>query len=96
MNEKRWSLLGLTNEVIEELYRRARRHAEARIAREHREDAVQFGMSCVLRVVDSQPENYPEEPEARLNYLTVALTRESMRYVSRKLSPVTNIPSVPE
>ena len=96
MNDKRWAELGLTPTVLEELYRRGRKHAEVRIVPQHREDAVQHGMCCVLRIVDSQPDNYPEEPDARLNYLTVALTRESMRYVSRKLCPDTNIPTIPE
>lgn len=88
--------MGLTDDVIEELYRRGRTHAEQRIVQQHREDAVQFGMSCVLRIVDSKPQNYPDGQKERLNYLTRALCRESMRYVSRKLSPDTNIPSIPE
>ena len=92
MNEKRWSLLGLTESVIEELYRRGRGYAEATIGIEHRDDAVQHGMCCVLRIVDSQPENYPDTPELRLNYLSKALCREATRYVSRKLCHDTNIP----
>ena len=96
MNQKRWNLLGLTEPVIDELYRRGRKYAEDRIVQQHREDAVQHGMCCVLRIVDSQPDNYPETAELRLNYLSVALFREAMRYVSRKLSPDTNIPTIPE
>lgn len=96
MNEKRWAELGLTDDVIRELYRRGREYAENTIVPDHREDAVQQGMCCILRIVDSQPENYPETAEERLNYLSVALCRESRRYVSRKLSPDTNIPTIPE
>ena len=84
--------MGLTESVIEELYRRGREYAEATIGIEHRDDAVQHGMCCVLRIVDSQPENYPDTQELRLNYLSKALCREAARFVSRKLSPDTNIP----
>ena len=88
--------MGLTDEVITELYRRARNYAEARIVFQHREDAVQHGMCEVLRVVTDPHENYPESPEDQLDYLTSALNHEMTKFVTRKLSPDTNIPCIPE
>ena len=91
-----WTDLGLTDAVIDELYRRGRDYAEQRIASRHREDAVQHGMCCILRIVSNHPKNYPATPEERLKYLTKALYRESMRFISRQLCSDTNIPCIPE
>jgi len=87
-----WAKLGLTDEVIEELYRRGRGYAARCIAHAHREDAVQEGMCRVLAVVLEPSEDYPEEPEARLNYLAAVLCNQCKKYVSRTLPQDTNIP----
>ena len=87
--------MGLTDEVLEELYRRGREYAARRMVSEHCEDAVQHGMLEVLKVVSHPPDNYPESPEDRLGYLTKALNHESKKWITRKLSPDTNIPSIP-
>ena len=91
-----WTRLGLTDDVILELYRRGRDYAERRIVRQHREDAVQHGMCCMLRTLESHPPNYPESAEDRLKYLTKVLYRESMKFISRKLCPDTNNPNIHE
>lgn len=96
MNQKSWPDLGLTDAVIEELYRRGRDYAERRIVLAHREDAVQHGMCALLNGLLDHADNYPEAPEERLKYLTKVLYRESMKFVTRKLSPDTNIPALPE
>lgn len=94
--DKRWTELGLTDSTIEELYRRGREYAARRMVSEHREDAVQYGMCEVLREVLNPRENYPEGPAEQLDYLTKALHRESMKWITRKLAPDTNIPCNPE
>ena len=96
MITKSWSELGLTDEVIQELYRRGDEYALARIVFAHREDAVQHGMCRVLQLVRDPTENYPDDPEERLKYLTKTLYRETMHFVTRKLPPDTNIPTIPE
>lgn len=96
MLQKTWIGLGLTDDVIEELYRRGREYAERRIVLAHREDAIQHGMCRVLELVRDPTQNYPDDPEGRLKYLTKTLYRESMHFVTRKLSPDTNIPAIPE
>ena len=92
MDDSHWAELGLTDEVLAELYRRGRRYAANRIGIEHREDAVQDGMRQVLIKVACPPDDYPEDPEKRLNYLTVVLCNEAMRRITRRTSPDTNIP----
>jgi len=96
MLQKTWIGLGLTDDVLEELYRRGREYAERRIVLQHREDAVQHGMCQILKAVRDPTENYPDTPEERLKYLTKTLYREIMHFVSRKLSPDTNIPTIPD
>lgn len=96
MDEKRWSQLGLTDDAIRELYRRGRRFAESRIVAQHREDAIQHGMILVLGIALHPPKAYPATAEERLDYLTVALNREAMKFVTRTLTPDTNIPTIPE
>ena len=96
MDEKRWSRLGLTDDVIRELYRRVGIYAESRIVPQHREDAVQHGMMLVLEVAAHPPKTYPTGASARLDYLTTVLNNEAMKFVTRKLIPDTNIPLIPE
>lgn len=93
MLQKTWVGLGLTDDVIEELYRRGRDYAERRIVFAHRDDALQHSMYQILKAVRDPTENYPDGPEERLKYLTKTLYREIMHFVSRTLSPDTNIPS---
>lgn len=95
MIQKTWPELGLTDDVITELYRRGRDYAERRIAFAHREDAVQHAMCCLLNGLLDHTDNYPETPEERLKYLTKVIYRESMKFISRKLCPDTNIPAIP-
>ena len=92
MNETSWTALGLTTEVLTELYRRGREYAGRRIAPGYREDAIQDGMCEVLKVVADPPDNYPADPEARLDYLTKTLYNEAMKRVTRRTPPDTNIP----
>jgi len=92
MNETRWITLGLTTEVLTELYRRGRAYAVARIGQEHQEDAVQDGMCRVLAIASDPPDNYPTDLNERLDYLTKALYNEAMKRVTRKTPPDTNIP----
>ena len=93
MNDSQWAELGLTSEVLAELYRRGRRYAAKRIGLEHQEDAVQDGMFEVLRVAACPPDNYPEDPEDRLKYLTAVLCNESMKFVTRRCPPDPEIPT---
>ena len=92
MNEILWAERGLTDDVLLELYRRGNEYVATRIPSQHREDAVQHGMSRLLKVVTHPPENYPADPEGRLKYLTKTLYRESMKFIARELPPDTNIP----
>ena len=92
MNETSWAALGLTTEVLTELYRRGRAYAAARIGQEHQEDAVQDGMCRVLAIASDPPGNYPADPKERLDYLTKALYNAAMKRVTRKTPPDTNIP----
>ena len=94
MDEKRWSRLGLTDDVIRELYRRGNEYALKRVAPGHREDAVQYGLIRVLKVAARPPKNYPAGTTERLDYLTTTLQREMMKFVTRELSPDTNIPAI--
>ena len=96
MTEKSWPELGLTDDVITELYRRGRNYVEGRIVFAHREDAVQHAMCCLLNGLLDHTDNYPDDPEGRLKYLTKVMCRESLKFVSRKLRPDTNIPRIPE
>ena len=91
MNEKSWAELGLTDSVIEELYRRGRDYAANCIAPGYREDAVQDGMCEVLKEV-TPPTNCPADPKERLDYLARALYNEAMKRTTRKTPPDTNIP----
>ena len=84
-----WAPLGLTDSVIEELYRRGREYAERRIKPGYREDAVQDGMCEVLKAVLN---GCPKDPEERLKYLTKTLFNAAMKRVTRKTPPDTNIP----
>ena len=88
-----WSALGLTEEVLEELYRRARGYAANCIQPDHRDDAIQEGMCRVLLVVSCPPSDYPEDPEKRLNYLTSVICNRAKKYVTRTLPPDMNIPA---
>lgn len=92
MDETRWATLGLTTEVLTELYRRGREYAAARIKQEHREDAMQDGMCRILAIASNPPNNYPKDPEERLKYLTKVLYNAAMKRVTRKTPPDTNIP----
>ena len=92
MNEKSWAELGLTDDVLEELYRRGREYAANRIASGYRDDAVQDGMCEVLKMVANPLDNYPDDPEGRLKYLTKILCREALKRVTRRTPPDTNIP----
>ena len=92
MDDSHWAELGLTDEVLAELYRRGRQYAANRIGFEHREDAVQDGMCRVLLVAACPPDDYPEDPTKRLNYLTTVLCNESMRLITRRTPLDTNIP----
>jgi hypothetical protein len=78
--------------VIAELYRRGREYAGRRIVPAYRDDAIQDGMLEVLRVVVDPPENYPKDPEDRLDYLTQALYNEATKRITRKTPHETNIP----
>ena len=92
MDDSHWAELGLTTDVLDELYRRGRQYAEKRIGPEHREDAVQDGMYEVLQEVLFPSENYPDDPEERLKYLTTVLFNEAMKRVTRRAPSDTNIP----
>ena len=92
MKEKSWPELGLTDEVLNELYRRGRDYAARRISPEYRDDAVQDGMCEVLKMVANPLPNYPDDPEGRLKYLTKILCREALKRVTRRIPPDTNIP----
>jgi hypothetical protein len=92
MNEKAWAELGLTDSVIEELYRRGREYAANCIAPGYREDAVQDGMCEVLKEVTSPSPNCPADSEERLKYLTKTLYNAAMKRITRKTPPDTNIP----
>ena len=92
MDDSQWAALGLTDEVLTELYRRGRQHAARCVGLEHREDAVQDGMCEVLRVVQCRPCNYPADPEERLKYLTTVLCNYSMKCFTRRSPADTNIP----
>ena len=89
MQNPNWPALGLTDELIEELYRRGRAYAAQYIAPGHRDDAVQDGMCDVLKVVMN---GCPVDPEERLKYLTKTLFNAAMKRVTRKTPPDTNIP----
>ena len=89
MNETSWAKLGLTDEVLAQLYEAGRKYAARRIGVEHREDAVQEAMCRVLRVVLCPPESYPNDPEERLKYLCKTLCNE---ITSHRLPQDTNIP----
>ena len=95
MNETFWAALGLTTEVLTELYRRGRNYAATRIPLEHQDDAVQDGMYRVLAIASDPPDDYPEDPQKRLNYLTIALCNEAMKRVTRKTPSDTSIPVEP-
>ena len=92
MNETSWAALGLTTEVLTELYRRGKEYAERRIKPGYREDAIQDGMLEVLKEVASPSQNYPANSEERLKYLTKTLYNAAMKHVTRKTPPDTNIP----
>ena len=92
MNEKMWAELGLTDTVLTELYKRGNEYVATRIPSQHREDAIQYGMSRILHVVTHPPDNLPSDPEELLKYLTKTLYRQSVQFLSREIPPDTNIP----
>ena len=90
MQNPNWPALGLTDELIEELYRRGRAYVAQYIAPSHREDAVQDGMCDVLKAAMN---GCPADSEERLKYLTKTLFNAAMKRVTRKTPPDTNIPT---